>query len=599
MPHRRMSVQRTLKTAWKTLIPAVMVALAAATARAVEMPAGGIGAHRGASMDYPENTLAAFREAIWRGAQQIELDVDITSDGHLVIMHDSTVNRTTNGSGTVSSLTLAQIKQLDAGSWKASRFTGERVPTLGEVLAIMPENVWLNVHMKGSYTATYKTAMEIIAQGREHQAYLAVDASQKAAVLAAEAATGKNLLMCNMDGQRIGTDYVMETINGGFDFLQFKSTSTPPQLPSASDMQLLRNAGVKATYYTGVTGGVLDATKRQYVRDMLARGIEFALIEDMAMGIAVAEEFLYEPVRPKFRDNIHPAALGVNVIVNPGAEIWRDDYRNPTTASLPTSGVILTRDRELYGWNDVVEVTNSPYAAANTPSSALFPAGTFGKNAFIGGYIAGTRWIEQTIDLSSLVDRVDQGLIRFELSGWLGGLSNRQDYTALSASFQDAENHELHVAEVSTLNPEDWSGGTNMVLLSVDGAVPVGARSINIRLSFNGPSGGFANGLADNLSLVLSVAKVPGDVNADGMVDEEDVKRLARHWGATTESPGLTWWEMGDFNSDGKIDARDAAILAAHWGGHRSGEAAAVPEPSAVMLSLAATSILLAMRRRA
>jgi glycerophosphoryl diester phosphodiesterase len=76
----------------------------------------------------------------------IEFDVALTQDGKLVLMHDVTVDRTTDGSGAVADLTLAQLKALDAGSWKDSKFARERIPTLDEALSIMPENVWLNVH---------------------------------------------------------------------------------------------------------------------------------------------------------------------------------------------------------------------------------------------------------------------------------------------------------------------------------------------------------------------------------------------------------------------------------------------------------------------
>jgi glycerophosphoryl diester phosphodiesterase len=487
----------------KFAVPLLLLALVAPAA-AVEMPDGGVCAHRGDNAIYPENTLAAFREAIWRGAQQIELDVDRTSDGQLVIMHDSTVDRTTDGSGSVSSFTLAGIKALDAGSWMGTRFTGERVPTLAEALSIMPENVWINVHMKSSYAATYAAAMEIVNQNRQHQAFLAVTASQKPAVLAVEADTGKNLLMCNMEGQRMGTVYVNETISGGFDFLQFSSDTTPPELPSASDMQLLHAAGVKASYYTAVIRGTLNATRRDYVRSLINAGIDFPLIDDTAVGPTLAEEFLYEPVKPAFRGNVHTASLGANVIVNPGAETWMNDYHNPMTAAAPASGYLLTRDREIYGWNDVACVTNEPFGAANTPSATAFPSATFGENAFVGGHLTGTRWIEQTIDLAALVASIDQGIIHFDLSGWLGGLHDQRDYTALTASFQDADGDELAIARLSTLNPADWGNGTSMVQLATEGTVPVGARSINVRLWFNAQTGGFANGMADDLSLVLS-----------------------------------------------------------------------------------------------
>lgn len=91
-------------------------------------------AHRGASGDAPENTLAAFREAIRQKADAIELDVQHTRDRKLVILHDPWLQRATNGRGLVGSKTLAEIKQLDAGSSFSSKFAGEPVPTLEEVL---------------------------------------------------------------------------------------------------------------------------------------------------------------------------------------------------------------------------------------------------------------------------------------------------------------------------------------------------------------------------------------------------------------------------------------------------------------------------------
>ena len=94
-------------------------------------------AHRGASRFAPENTIAAFEKAIARGADLIEIDIRETKDGHLVVMHDVTVDRTTNGSGAVAGLTLAEIKQLDAGSSFSFEFKGEKIPTLDEALEAM------------------------------------------------------------------------------------------------------------------------------------------------------------------------------------------------------------------------------------------------------------------------------------------------------------------------------------------------------------------------------------------------------------------------------------------------------------------------------
>ena len=95
-------------------------------------------AHRGVLMSAPENTLAAF-ELCLAAAVDIELDVYPTRDGKLVVIHDPTVDRTTNGTGPVASLTLEQIRTLDAGSWFHDDFVGESVPTLVEVLGLVVE----------------------------------------------------------------------------------------------------------------------------------------------------------------------------------------------------------------------------------------------------------------------------------------------------------------------------------------------------------------------------------------------------------------------------------------------------------------------------
>lgn len=105
-------------------------------------------AHRGYSSRFPENTLAAFRGAVDAGAQMIELDVTLSKDRHLIVIHDTTVDRTTDGSGTVGTLTLAQLARLDAGSWFDPRFKGERLPTLGQVLDAVKGRVMVNIEIK-------------------------------------------------------------------------------------------------------------------------------------------------------------------------------------------------------------------------------------------------------------------------------------------------------------------------------------------------------------------------------------------------------------------------------------------------------------------
>jgi len=91
-------------------------------------------AHRGASGHAPENTIAAFDKAFEMKADYIEIDVQMTSDGRLVAIHDTTIDRTTNGTGSVGDYTLEELRQLDAGSWFGEKFAGEQIPTFEEIL---------------------------------------------------------------------------------------------------------------------------------------------------------------------------------------------------------------------------------------------------------------------------------------------------------------------------------------------------------------------------------------------------------------------------------------------------------------------------------
>ena len=109
-------------------------------------------AHRGYRGSYPENTLVAFEAAIGANTDMIELDVSLTRDRIPVVIHDNTLDRTTNGSGPVSEHTLAELKELDAGSWFSTKFVGEAIPTLEELLISVKGRVAINIEIKqGSF----------------------------------------------------------------------------------------------------------------------------------------------------------------------------------------------------------------------------------------------------------------------------------------------------------------------------------------------------------------------------------------------------------------------------------------------------------------
>jgi glycerophosphoryl diester phosphodiesterase len=109
-------------------------------------------AHRGDLAHAPENTLPAFQQAIQKGADGVELDAKLTADGHVIVIHDSTVDRTTDGKGRVASLTLEAIRKLDAGKWFDPKFSGTKVPLLEEVFETVGRDRLINIEVKNLLT---------------------------------------------------------------------------------------------------------------------------------------------------------------------------------------------------------------------------------------------------------------------------------------------------------------------------------------------------------------------------------------------------------------------------------------------------------------
>lgn len=104
-------------------------------------------AHRGDLANAPENTLPSFQQAIQKGADGVELDVKITSDRHVIVIHDSSVDRTSDGKGKISSFTLEAIRKLDAGSWFHEKFKGVQIPLLEEVFETVGKDRLINIEL--------------------------------------------------------------------------------------------------------------------------------------------------------------------------------------------------------------------------------------------------------------------------------------------------------------------------------------------------------------------------------------------------------------------------------------------------------------------
>lgn len=124
-----------------------------------ELPRPIIFAHRGASVLAPENTLASFNLALTQGADAIELDAKLSADEQVVVIHDRTLDRTTDGTGFLSRKTLAELRELDAGSSFSDKFRGEKIPLLEEVFQSVGKKIFINVELT-NYATPYDKLVE-------------------------------------------------------------------------------------------------------------------------------------------------------------------------------------------------------------------------------------------------------------------------------------------------------------------------------------------------------------------------------------------------------------------------------------------------------
>lgn len=218
----------------------------------------------------------------------IEFDVRITKDSKLIIIHDDSLSRTTNGQGKVSDFTLFEIKKLDAGEWKDAKFKGEKIPTLSEALDIMPKNIWLNVHIKGVTETGKKAAELIIKKGRQHQAFLACKTDAANAALKVD----NRILICNMKRLKhlnSSKEYVGKTISMKADFIQLKKRA---DLILAELTQQLKKNHIKINYY--------GTNSPEKLKMLFENGVDFPLVDNLELMINAAKDIGIQPLKPEY-----------------------------------------------------------------------------------------------------------------------------------------------------------------------------------------------------------------------------------------------------------------------------------------------------------
>lgn len=260
-----MQNQKNKKMIRKILLPLLVLPLIMLSGQ--NLPDKGIGAHRGASFSHPENTISAFKEAIDLGVQMIEFDVRLTSDSVLIILHDSDLKRITGLNAKVNEVPFLEIRKLDAGFWKNKKFLGEKIPTLEEVLDLIPNNIWMNIHIKGEKEIAIKTAGVLKKRDQLNNAILAVDAADAIEEIRK---IDSRFIICCMDRKDSPQAYVNEAIRIDADFIQLTLREMPildviiPQL---------KNHNIKINFYF--------ADEIEIVKQLFDSGVNFVLVNDV------------------------------------------------------------------------------------------------------------------------------------------------------------------------------------------------------------------------------------------------------------------------------------------------------------------------------
>ncbi|MBQ4453113.1 MAG: glycerophosphodiester phosphodiesterase [Clostridia bacterium] len=243
-----------------------------------------ITAHRGASAGYPENTMAAFRAAQELGADWLELDVQQTKDGHLVVMHDSNARRTTGVNANIWDMTLEEVKSLDAGSRFGAQFAGEKVPLLSEVIEFADETgVRLNIELKptGHETELEKSTVDLILQyGFQDRCVIA---SQVYSVL-------KNVKELS---EEIPTVYVASLAYGNISRLAYADHfSVETASASRNLVRRVHNAGKQIYAWTVNT--------RDGISGMIDRNVDNIITDDVSLALQCVYESRYSDLLTEF-----------------------------------------------------------------------------------------------------------------------------------------------------------------------------------------------------------------------------------------------------------------------------------------------------------
>ena len=244
------------------------------------LPQPVIFAHRGASAHAPENTIAAFELALTQHADGVELDVKLTSDGQVVVHHDSTVNRTTNGQGRLKDMSLAVLKKLDAGFSFSEQFRGETIPTLEEVFEAVGKRTFINIELTNYNTPGDHLVETVCMLVKKHQLQKRVMFSS---FLAKNLSRARSYLP-DVPSGLLAFNGILGAWARSFGFVFGKYQALHPYLKDMTQQEVLRVHRLKRRVHVWTVNDEAD------MRRLFGWGVDAIFTDDPQLAVKVRTE---------------------------------------------------------------------------------------------------------------------------------------------------------------------------------------------------------------------------------------------------------------------------------------------------------------------
>ncbi len=263
------------------------------------LPERGISAHRGGLFGCPVNTVGAFQRAVCQGVHQIEFDVRATADAAIVVAHD---DRVTDGQG--KTVIISESKLVDVQELRLEPCTGsetlQQIPTLDEALAVMPQNIWLNIDIKENDPLLARLVAETVKKSnRFHQVIFSARKPSDLAVRRVSRKDERASWISNMSRQIFRGQYVDTTIHSCDEFIQL---SFLRGRPGEETMNRLKQAGVRVNY--SWLREKKEGHLKKDLKDLYSREVDFVLVDHAKPAMKAACELHIKPLIPKLNGKL-------------------------------------------------------------------------------------------------------------------------------------------------------------------------------------------------------------------------------------------------------------------------------------------------------